>query len=286
MFLVTGSTGQLGRAVIEGLLGQVPPSEIAALARDPARAAELAARGVDVRQGDYTDYASLARAFRGIKKLLLVSTSALEGVTEQHANALRAAHQAGVRHVLFTSIASRSPAPPFRLVRDYRQTEEELIRSGLVYTILRNGYYMDMLPMFLGDALQTGQIRYPAGQGKNNFTARSDLAEAAAKVLTGGGHENRVYECCGNGAYTFHEVAEALGEAVGKRIEYVDIPIQELEAKLREEGFSQLEVELMVGIAASIRSSEGSCPEPDLEELLGRQPTELRAFFAQTYLNR
>ncbi|GIV82058.1 MAG: NAD(P)-dependent oxidoreductase [Anaerolineae bacterium] len=281
--MVTGSTGQFGRAVIDALSVGVRPTAITALARDPARAADLAARGVNVRRGDYTDYASMVQAFRGIEKLLFVSTNALEGVIEQHSTVIAAAKHAGVQHIVFTSVVSRSTAPRFRLVRDYLQTEKELIDSGITYTIMRNGYYMDMLPMFIGDAVQTGQIRYPAGEGKTSFTLRSDLAEAAAKVLTSSGHENRVYETCGSTAYTFQDIANALSAVAGRRIDYIDIPVADFEASLRKGGLSPLEVELMVGMADSIKAGEGNCHDPCLEELLGRRPMTLEEFLARAY---
>lgn len=287
MILVTGATGSFGRIAVECLLRELAPVDvkrIAALAREPAKAADLAARRLDVRRGDYTDYPSLTRAFQGVDKLLFVSTSALSGVVEQHANVIRAAKHAGVRHVVFTSIVSRSAEPAFRLVRDYRQTEHELMASGLTFTILRNGYYMDMLPMLIGDAVETGTIRYPAGNGQNNFTARSDLAEAAVNVLLGSGHEQRVYEACGPIAYSFGDVAKALSDATGKKIEYADLPLGRYHAELAARGVRSPELELMIGLAESIRSSEGRCQGPQLEALLGRPPMSIARFFHHTSL--
>ena len=88
--LDTGVTGHLGRIVLEALHRGPPAGRIAALARDVGRARRLLPPGVDVRHGDYSDYSSLVRAFAGIEKLLFVSSSALEGVAEQHDNVARA----------------------------------------------------------------------------------------------------------------------------------------------------------------------------------------------------
>jgi NAD(P)H dehydrogenase (quinone) len=286
MILVTASTGQLGREVLGQLLDRVAPGSIAAMARDPARVADVAARGVEVRQGDYTDHASLVRAFRGIDKLLFISTPALEGIAEQHANALNAAKQAGVRHVVYTSMVCRSATPRLWLVSEYRRTEQQLIGSGLAYTIMQNGYYMDLLPTFIGKALETGELRHPAGQGKANLTARSDLAEAAANILTGDGHEYRVYETCGASAYTFYDIAVALSGVARKRIEYIDIPTAEFAANLRQAGLPPLEVELMVGIAESIKADDANCQTPALEMLLGRPPVTLTEFLSRTFVSQ
>lgn len=155
--------------------------------------------------------------------------------------------------------------------------------SRIAYTILRNGYYLDMLPMFIGDALETGRIYYPAGDGRASFAARIDLAEAAANVLISDGHENRIYHTCGNTSYSFHDVAKSLSELAGKKIEYVDIPLEAMKDELRRSQVSELEVDLMTGIAESIKYNEGDYPSPDLENLLGRKPVGLKEFLKQTY---
>lgn len=266
MILVTGSTGHLGKAVIAFLLKKAHSNQIAALARDPKKAEDLTAKGIDVRQGDYSDYDSLVKAFEGIEKLLLVSSSALAGVAEQHANAINAATKAGVKYIIYTSIVSRSKNPHFKLINDYKKTEEDLKASRIAYTILRNGYYLDMLPMFIGDALETGRIYYPAGDGRASFAARIDLAEAAANVLISDGHENRIYHTCGNTSYSFHDVAKSLSELAGKKIEYVDIPLEAMKDELRRSQVSELDVNLMAGIAESIKYNEDNYPSHDLKK--------------------
>jgi NAD(P)H dehydrogenase (quinone) len=283
MILVTGSTGHFGRATINFLLKKNHSNRITALARDPKRAKDLTAQGVEVRQGDYTDYDSLAKAFAGVEKLLLVSSSALENVAEQHANAVKAAKETGVKHIVYTSIVSRSDNPHFKLINDYKKTENDLKSSGIAYTVLRNGYYMDMLPMFIGEALESGKIYYPAGDGRASFAARVDLAEAAANVLMSAGYENKIYHTGGNVSYSFHDIANALSELAGKKIEYVDIPLEVMKEELLRNQMSPPEIDLMAGIAESIKYNEGDCPSPDLENLLGRSPTSLKEFLKQVY---
>src|SRR6202034_4160839 len=87
-----------------GAPARTSPSGAAGLARDPSRAADLAERGVEIRQGDYFDYESLLRAFGGVEKLLLISTHAFTDRNTQHFNAIAAAKQLGVKHVLYTAI--------------------------------------------------------------------------------------------------------------------------------------------------------------------------------------
>lgn len=283
MILVTGATGNLGATAIGFLRGKMPSTRIAALARDLTRAGKLRDEGIDVKHGDYNDYQSLVSAFAGVDKLLFVSSDALEGVAEQHANVVRAAAEAGVRHVVFTSVANAPAVSSVRLVQDYSKTEDLLKASGLTYTILRNGYYLDMLPMLWGDAPNSGRVRYPAGDGRVSWAARIDLAEAAANILTAYGHEGRIYELNTNTSYSFHDVAAALSEVIGRPVEYVDIAPETMRQELRDQQMPPADVELMVELALSIRNSEADCPSPDLERLLGRAPMGLREFLRQTY---
>ena len=107
MIAITGATGQLGRLVIDALLRKVPAAEIVAIARSPAKAADLAARGVQVRAGDYTKPETLAAAFAGIDTLLLISSSEVGQRVAQHKAVIDAAKAAGVGFVAYTSILAR-----------------------------------------------------------------------------------------------------------------------------------------------------------------------------------
>jgi NAD(P)H dehydrogenase (quinone) len=282
MILVTGVTGQFGRIALEFLHRKLGVARIAALARDVGRARRLLPPGVDVRHGDYSDYPSLVRAFAGIEKLLFVSSSAPEGVAEQHENVVRAAAEAGIKHIVYTSIVNVAAPSRVRLINEYKATEDALKASSLTYTILRNGYYLDMLPMFIGDAPQTGRLRYPAGDGRASYAARADLAEAAANLLVGDGHERRVYVLNANASHSFHDIAAALSEVTGRHVSYVDIPLEVMAQELRGQ-MSPPEVELMLGIATSIKHGEADCPTAELEALLGRTPIGLKEFLTNAY---
>lgn len=283
MILVTGATGNFGKAAIHSLRKKRPSSRVVGLARDPSRAADIVKAGVEIRRGDYTNYDSLVRAFSGVDRLLFVSSSALRGVAEQHANVIRAAKEAGVRYVAYTSIVNLPHITRVPLVADYRETEEALKASGLTYTILRNGYYMDMLPTFIGEVQSTGRIRCPAGDGRASFAARADLAEAAASVIAGKGHDRGIYELNTGRSYSFHDVAQALTKALGTTIAYEDAPSEQWAHSLRAQGMPEAEIELMVDLAASICFSEADKPTGDLKRLLGREPIDLEEFLKAAY---
>src|SRR5690606_31932920 len=136
---ITGATGQLGRLVIASLRGKVPASDIVALARTPAKAADL---GVTVRAADYARPETLEPALAGIDTLLLISSSEVGQRAAQHANVIAAARKAGVQHIVYTSLL-HADTSVLNLAEEHRQTEAMLEDSGIPHTLLRNGWYTE-----------------------------------------------------------------------------------------------------------------------------------------------
>lgn len=285
MIIVTGATGHYGKAAIDFLLKKLQPGEVAALVRDPKKAEYLAEKKISVRRGDYNDYDSLVTAFERVEKVLFVSSSDLEDRVGQHRNVINAAKQAGVQHIVYTSSPQKTEEPYFRPGLDHKETEKLLQDSGIAYTILRNSFYFETLPMMIGDALQTGKIFYPAGDGELSDASRGEMAEAAANVLTSSGHENKIYEIGSNDSFSLRDVADALGELSGKKVEYVDIPLEAMKAELEKNQTPAETIGIISGIANAVKYNELNNPSPDLERLLGRKLIALREFLKQTYFS-
>ncbi len=217
---ITGATGQLGRLVIEKLKARVPASEIVALARGPAKAADL---GVPVRAADYAQPETLAAALAGVDTLLLISGSEVGQRLVQHRNVIEAAKAAGVRRIAYTSIL-RADTSALLLAEEHKATEALIQASGLPYTLLRNGWYTENYAGGIAGAVQAGALIGSAGEGRISAAARADYAEAAAVVLTTEGHENRIYELAGDEAFTMAELAAEISSRAGKTIPYNDLP--------------------------------------------------------------
>ena len=231
MIVITGASGQLGRLVIQSLLTKVPASRIDAAVRNPQKASDLAALGVQIRRADYTDSASLDAAFQGAEKVLLISSSEVGQRLAQHRNAIDAARRAGVSLLAYTSLL-HADTSPLGLAGEHVATEAWLAQSGVPFVLLRNGWYTENYLASIPPALQHGAFIGSAGEGRIASAARADYAEAAAVVLTTPGQSGKVYELAGDEAYTLAEFSAELSRQSGKTIPYVDLPENDYKAAL------------------------------------------------------
>ncbi|MES0179058.1 SDR family oxidoreductase [Mesorhizobium sp. M0025] len=222
MYAVTGATGQLGRLVIEAMLKTISADRIVAAVRNPAKASDLAERGVIVREADYSRPDTLGPALAGVDKLLLISSTEVSGRLPRHQAVIEAAKAAGVSLITYTSMlhADTSPAT---LAIEHGQTEELIAASSLPAVILRNGWYTENHLMALPAALAHGAFVGAAKDGRFSSAARLDYAEAAAVVLASDGHAGKTYELAADQAFTLAELAAEVSRQSGKTIVYNDL---------------------------------------------------------------
>ena len=274
MIVITGASGQLGRLVIDELLKTVPAGEIVAAVRSPAKVDDLAARGVQVRQADYTQPATLDAAFKGADKLLLISSSELGQRAVQHRAVIDAAQGAGVKLVAYTSVlhADRSP---LGLAAEHRETEALLAASDLPHVLLRNGWYTENYAASIPSALTHGAVLGSAGAGRIASAARADYAAAAAKVLTSENQAGRIYELAGDDAYTLADFAAEIARQSGKAIIYKDMPEAEYKAILISAGLPEGLADLLAD--SDVGASQGGLFDDSrqLSQLIGRPTTPL-----------
>lgn len=278
MIAVTGATGHLGRLVIAGLLEKVPAKELVAVVRSPSKAADLAARGVHVREADYDQPERLVTALAGVDKLLLISSSEVGKRAPQHAAVIGAAKRAGVKLVAYTSIL-KGEASPLALAAEHIATEKALKSSGLGWIILRHGWYLENYTEHLGMALQHGFVGC-AGQGRIAAAARADYAAAAVAVLTGQGHEGRTYELAGT-PFTMAELAQETSRQTGKNLGYADVPPEAYRSILLGAGLPPPVAEIYVD--ADVHIAKGALDDAggQLAKLIGRPTTSLAAAVTQ-----
>lgn len=226
MIVVTGATGQLGRAIVENLLARTSAAGIAVSVREPEKAQDLASKGVRVRKGDFGGAASLREAFEGATQVLMVSSNARAyggDPIAQHRTAIDAAKAAGVKRILYTSQISASPTSAFSPGLDHAKTEVMLGESGVAFTSLRNGFYASHAAGVVANAIKKGGLVVPEN-GKLSWTAHADLAEAAAVILLSEGRfEGATPPLTGAEALDFKDVAVLASELAGREIKYSTI---------------------------------------------------------------
>ncbi len=272
MIAITGATGQLGRLVIDRLLASTLANEIVALVRDPDKAADLAARGVQVRRGDYDDPASLVTSLAGIDRLLLISSSELGRRAAQHGNVIEAAREVRVKVLAYTSLL-HADTSPLNLAGEHRQTEAMIKHSGIPYIVLRNGWYTENYLPLMAMAVANGVLYGCAGEGRISTAARADYAEAAARVLSSAEGPGRTYELAGDHGFTMTEFAAEISRSTGRSIPYRNVSEEEYRMTLIKAGLPD-------GLAAAYASwdtgiSQGALFDDGLQlrQRIGRPTT-------------
>lgn len=272
--LVTGATGNLGSKVAASLLKTVPASDLAVSVRNPEKAEELRAQGVEVRQGDFDYPETLDKSFAGIDRLLIISTDGdNETRIQQHKNAVQAAERAGVQFIAYTSLANateskNSMAPP------HVATEAAIIETGIPYSFLRNNWYLENEIGSIQGAMAGAPWVTAAGEGKVGWALQQDYADAAAEVLVGDGHENTIYELSGP-LLTQEELAAAVGNILGKEVPVQQVSDEEYAEIMKGLGLPDYVLPIVVGIQQSIRNGSLEVSNTDFEKVLGRPVTPI-----------
>lgn len=271
---ITGATGKLGSKVVELVLASVPAEDVIVSVRNPDKAADLKARGVDVRHGDFDQPDTLEQAFQGVDRLLLISADGdNETRIRQHTQAVAAAERAGVTFIAYTSLANASEsknimAPP------HVATEAAIVKTGIPYSFLRNNWYLENEIGSIQGALAGAPWVTSAGEGKVGWALQHDYAEAAAAVLVGDGHENTVYELSGP-PLTQEEFVAALSQVLGKNIPVQQVSDAEYADVMKNIGLPDAVIPLVVGIQESIRNGSLDVKQSDFETVLGRPVTPI-----------
>lgn len=274
MIVITGASGQLGRLVIASLLTKVSASELVAVVRNPEKASDIAALGVQVRQADYNQADDWHRALQGASKVLLISSNELGQRTEQHRNVINAAKNAGVALLAYTSIL-HADTSVLELAAEHRATEADIRTSGVPFVMLRNGWYTENYTLGIATALALGAVYGCAGDGLIASAARADYAEAAAVVLTSDNQAGKTYELAGDTAYTLSEFAAEISLQSGKAIGYINLAESDYKQALLNAGLPEPLAKLLADSDSGAAKGALFDTSRQLSRLIGRPTASL-----------
>ena len=235
---ILGGTGRLGSKIIDSLLqAGTSPEQLVVSCRNSSKAQRFADLGIEVRFADYGVTESLMPALAGTDVLMLIPSMApVEDRVIEHDRILASAISASVGRIVFSSFSAARTDSEF-LVTPYLVYAESKVRlSGIDWTILRNGMYLDPLADWAPDLVDLGRLPYPVRKGRVAYISRDDLARASAAALMQGGHSGQVYELTGSEAVSMPQLASALTAATGAPIEFDSVTEAEFAAICRDDG--------------------------------------------------
>ena len=249
MILVTGGTGLVGGEVVRLLSQQGVAAR--ALTRDASKAKELP--GITWVAGDLSKPETLASAFDGAQTIFLVSSIGEDTVALQH-NAIEAARNAGVRHIVKLSAFGASDHSKAPICLWHFQIEKEMQASGMDWTILRPHHFMQNLLGQLEYIVNDGVVYSASGDGKIPYIDAPDIAAVAAVTLTKPGHEGKKYVITGSEALSYRDATEIIGKTIDKQLRFVDETPDQARARRVREGYPPAIVESALAISAYQRA--------------------------------
>ena len=276
---VTGASGHLGRRVVE-ILVEKTAGKIVAGTRKPEKLADLAARGVFVRQADFEDPKGLEAALAGVDRVLIISTDAIDRPGRrlaQHQAAVAAAVSAGVKHAVYTSMPNPETSPVV-FAPDHLGTEQALKASGVSYSILRMCWYTDYLIPTLAPAVASAKLIAATGQGGAPYVTREDCAQAAAAALASSDSSNKTWNITGPDLMTYAELAKLASDLTGRPVSFEAVTPEERVAQLIAAGTPEFIAKLLVSSQKAIAEGKMGTPTTAVKELTGREPMTVREF--------
>ncbi len=274
--VVTGASGQLGRLVIRDLRQIAPAANVIGVARHATAAHELASLEVELRAGDYEDFASMVRVFTGADKVLMISSSEIGSRrVAQHRNVVEAARAAGVASLAYTSIL-HADKNPMVLAAWHRETESLIRASGVPFVLLRNGWYSENYTTNAIAAATQGTLLGAASNGRISSAARADFALAAAAVLAMPGIQSgRIYELAGDTSYTLDDLAAEISRQALKPVTYRDLDEAAYKAALTSAGLAEDYAQLYAESDAKAALGSLFDESRELSGLIGRPTTTM-----------
>ncbi len=255
MILVTGATGRTGPEVVKILAAM--GVRVRAAVRDRAKAADMAESGAEIAVADLGKPETLAPLLDGVAKAYLLSAADPQQVI-LHSNFIRAARQAGVKHIVRQSVRWADPDSPVKICRWHAASQKELEDSGIAWTHLQPVYNMQNFLKFAPSIHSQGSFSAPMRDGALSMVDARDVAAVAARTLTEDGHERSTYVVTGPEALTFAEAAAQLSAALGKPVRYVDLNPADARNLMLKTGMPEWYVDDLLGFYALYSTGAGA----------------------------
>jgi uncharacterized protein YbjT (DUF2867 family) len=267
MILITGATGSNGQELVRQLAAAGQP--VRALVRNAAKGASLKGPNVELAVGDFDQPASLDAALQGVDKAFLL-TPVAEPFVQWQSAFIDAARRAGVRHLVKFSGMGAKPGADSELLRLHAQTDDLLRQSGVPFTILQpNSFHQNMLTSAASIKAQ-GKFYLPLKNAAQSTVDIRDINAVAARVLTSPGHEGKVYVITGPEALTLQQAAETLSAVLGRKIDYVDVPLAAAADGMRRSGMPEWSVGVVAELLGYFASGAAATVTDTVPRLLGR----------------
>jgi NAD(P)H dehydrogenase (quinone) len=268
---VTGASGGVGSRVVRHLLARASPPQVVALARRPDAVSDAA--HLDVRYADYDDPSSLRDAFADLGTIVFVSSDGVaETMRRHHENVIAAAIDAGVGHVVYTSIIDVSSDSGFYYAAVHRETEALLAESSLGHCLARTSIFADyFVSTWIVPALEGGTLALPAGVGRMSLVSRDDTARAVAAAAVS--RCEGIVELTGPAALTAAEISQITEAETGRRLSYLALDEDAYRQRLAGDQAPDWLIEAFTSLFMSVQEGRFELVSPDIRRLTG-EPQE------------
>jgi uncharacterized protein YbjT (DUF2867 family) len=272
--LITGATGNLGRALVPAL--RAKGINVRAAARNVGKLGPSV--GIEPVLLDYENHATHKAALQDVDALFLMAPPLDPEAPAKLNPLIDLAKTLGVCHIVFNSALGVDAAEqaPLRIVERY------LMASGVPYTILRPNFFMENFSTgFLAPTVKQGGIFLAAADGKTSFISVADIAEVAAAAFVQG-LVSKEYNLTGQEALNHNQVAAAISKVSGKPIKYQAIPEEAMLSGLRGTGMPESAVQYVGVLYSAVRAGYMGAVTQDVETVTGRKPTTFETFAEQS----
>ena len=274
--LITGATGNIASLVIPQLIEK--GIDVRAFVHNASKAEKLKAEGVEIVEGDFSSAEKLNEAIKGVDVVLSITPPAADAFA-QAAAITKAAKENGVKHLIRISAIGAAENAPTDNGRIHHKTDEDIIASGIPYTILRPNFYMQNVFMSVPTILEQGNMYWGMGEGNLSMIDVRDVADACVSLIVNGGHENKIYQPNGPASINFTQIAKIISDGIGKPVNYVAVPAEAVSEAIKKAGMGDWFAGIMTDYSRAYSKGWGDLKNNDFETITGKKSRSFQQFF-------